>query len=226
MNGAAKMKPRKKLMLALAISALLLVGLACTREVGPSGVPVDSTAEPVKKELTDFSQIAGTNYLIAGIFGGERSSSGWDFSLRSGSGYGYEVYNYIFFDMQSEQFHALLPSNEYAIVNKIGLPLCCDNSEKNPIKWWLYYVVKADTNQDKLFSSQDKFTLSISDVGGNGYIELIPDIDGSLGQFMKSDTDLLFFYRQGDKKYYAKIDLQSQKVVATVEYPSFGSDVK
>ena len=219
------MKPSRKLMLALAISALLLVGLACTREIGPSGIPVGSTAEPVKKDLTDFSQIAGTNYLIAGVFSGERGS-GLDSSLRSDIGYSYEVYNYVFYDMQSEQFHALLPSNEYAIINKIGMPICCDNSEKNPVKWWLYYVVKADTNQDKLLSANDKFTLAVSDVGGNGYIELIPDVDESLGQFMKSDTLLLFFYRQNDKKYYAKIDLQSRSVVSKTEYPSFGPDVK
>jgi hypothetical protein len=219
------MKPVRKHMLVLAVSALLLVGLACTREIGPSGVPVNSTAEPVKKDLTEFSQIAGTNILVAGIYQGE-SSGGWDFSLRSGSGYSYAVNNYVFFDMDSEQFHALLPANDYAIINKIGLPLCCDNSEKNPVKWWLYYVVKADTNQDKLLSANDKFTLSISDVGGNGYVELIPDMDVSLGQFMKSDTLLLFFYRQNDKKYYAKIDLQSRSVLATTEYPSFGADVK
>jgi hypothetical protein len=219
------MKPVRKLMLVLAVSALLLVGLACTREIGPSGIPVNSTAEPVKKDLTEFSQIAGTNILVAGIYQGE-NSSGWDFSLRSGSGYSYAVNNYVFFDMDSEQFHALLPANDYAIINKIGLPLCCDNSEKNPVKWWLYYVVKADTNQDKLLSANDKFTLSISDVGGNGYVELIPDMDVSLGQFMKSDTLLLFFYRQNDKKYYAKIDLQSRSVLATTEYPSFGADVK
>ena len=136
----------------------------------------------------------------------------------------YAVNNYVFFDMDSEQFHALLPANDYAIINKIGLPLFDDG--KHPINGWLYFVVKADTNQDKLLSANDKFTLSISDVGGNGYVELIPDMDVSLGQFMKSDTLLLFFYRQNDKKYYAKIDLQSRSVLATTEYPSFGSDVK
>jgi hypothetical protein len=219
------MKPVRKLMLVLAVSALLLVGLACTRSSDTPGIPASGTAEPVKKDLTGFSQIAGTNILVAGIYQGE-SSGGWDFSLRSGSGYSYAVNNYVFFDMDSEQFHALLPANDYAIINKIGLPLCCDNSEKNPVKSWLYYVVKADTNQDKLLSANDKFTLSISDVGGNGYVELIPDVDESLGQFMKSDTLLLFFYRQNDKKYYAKIDLQSRSVLATTEYPSFGPDVK
>ena len=132
--------------------------------------------------------------------------------------------NYVFFDMDSEQFHALLPNNEYAILNKIGLPV--SGNVETPLSMWLYYVVKADTNQDKQLSGQDKFTVSMSDIRGNNYVELIPDVDEALGQFMKSDTVLLFFYRQGNKKYYAKIDLQSGSVVATTEYPSFGVDVK
>lgn len=217
------MKPNKKLMLTLVISTLFIIGLACTQGIGSPEAPAAGTAEPAKKDLTQFSQIAGTKLLIAGVYQGE-NSSGWDFSLRSGSGYSYEVYNYVFFELESEQFHALLPSNDQIIIDKIGLPIADD--PKIPLNWWIYKIVKADTNQDKKLSYQDKFTVSISDVGGNGYVELIPDIDESLGQFMKSDTVLLYFYRQNGKKYYAKIDLQSRSVVATTEYPSFGADVK
>jgi hypothetical protein len=223
MTGRLKMKPNKKLMLALVIGALFIVGMACTRGSISPGAPASGTAEPAKKELSSFSQITGTKILVAGVYQGE-NNSGLDFSLSSGREYSYNVYNYVFFDMDSEQFHALLPANDYAILNKIGLP--ASENGTGPMKWWLYYVVKADTNQDKQLSSQDKFTVSISDVSGNGYVELIPDVDEALGQFMKSDTLLLFFYRQNDKKYYAKIDLQSQKIVTTTEYPSFGPDVK
>lgn len=217
------MKPNKKLILALVIGALFVVGMACTRSSVSPGAPVSGTAEPAKKEVSQFSQITGTQILVAGVYQGE-NRSGLDFSLSSGREYAYNVYNYIFFDMESEQFHALLPTNEDVILNKIGLPV--SDSAGTPLKWWLYYVVKADTNQDKQLSNQDKFTVSMSDVGGNNYVELIPDVDEALGQFMKSDTVLLFFYRQNDKKYYAKIDLQSRSVIATTEYPSFGSDVK
>jgi hypothetical protein len=218
-----KMKLHKKRVFALVLGALFLVSLACTSGSTSPGAPVSGTAEPRKKDLSEFSQITGTKILIAAVYQGE-SGNGLDFSLNSGREYSTNVYNYVFFDMDSEQFHALLRANEYAILSKIGLPV--SGNEVAPIKWWLYYVVKADTNQDKQLSNQDKFTVSMSDVAGNGYIELIPDIDQALGQFMKSDTLLLFFYLQNDKKYYAKIDLQSRSVVATTEYPSFGPDVK
>ena len=217
------MKPHKKLIFSLVIGVLFVVGIACTRgSISPSA-PASGTAEPAKKELSQFSQITGTQILVAGVYQGENRSS-LDFSLSSGREYSYNVYNYVFFDMNSEQFHALLPTNAYAILNKIGLPV--SGNVETPLNWWLYYVVKADTNQDKQLSSQDKFTISMSDIRGNNYVELIPDVDEALGQFMKSETVLLFFYRQGDKKYYAKIDLQSRSVVATMEYPSFGPDVK
>jgi hypothetical protein len=126
--------------------------------------------------------------------------------------------------MDSEQFQTLLPSNESIILNKTGLPSFDTNTA--PVKWWLYSVVNADTNQDKKLTDQDKFILAMSDVDGKNYVELIPDVDQLLGQFMKSDTVLFFFYRQNDKKYYAKIDLQARKVISTAEYPSFGADVK
>jgi len=219
----SKMKAHKKLILALVIGALFVVGIACTRDIVSPSAPVSGTAEPAKKVLSEFSQITGTKILVAGVYQGE-NRSGLDFSLSSGREYSYNVYNYVFFDMDSEQFHALLPNNEYAVLNKIGLPV--SGNVETPLSMWLYYVVKADTNQDKQLSGQDKFTVSMSDIRGNNYVELIPDVDEALGQFMKSDTVLLFFYRQGNKKYYAKIDLQSGSVVATTEYPSFGVDVK
>jgi hypothetical protein len=217
------MKPHKKLIFALVVGALFFVSMACTRGSISPVAPASVTAEPAKKELSQFSRIAGTQILVAGVYQGE-NRSGLDFSLSSGREYSYNVYNYIFFDMESEQFHSLLPTNEYAILNKIGLPV--PNDGAGLIKWWLYYVVKADTNQDNQLSNPDKFTVSISDIGGNNYVELIPDVDEALGQFMKSDSVFLFFYHQDDKKYYAKIDLQSRSVVATTEYPSFGPDVK
>jgi len=219
------MKAQKKLVMALMVGMLFVASLACTRDISAAGAPVSATDEPVKKELSPFSQVAGTQILIAGLFGGEdRSSSGIDFSLSSGREYSYYVYNYIFFDMESEKFLTLLPSNEYLVLNKNGFP----NSEGNlaPPKWWLYSVVKSDTNQDKRLNDQDKSTLAVSDVDGKNYVELIPDVDQALGQFMKSDTLLFYFYRQNNKKYYAKIDLQSRSVLSTAEYPSFGPDVK
>jgi len=218
-----KMKPKKKLSLALVIGTLFVVSMACTRGSISPGEPVSGTAEPAKKELSQFSKITGTNILVAGVYQGE-NRSGLDFSLSSGRDYSYNVYNYIFFDMDSDQFHALLPANEYVILNKIGQPVF--DIGGNPIKWWLYSIVKSDTDQDKQLTNRDKFTVSMSDVGGHDYVELIPDVDQALGQFMKSDTVLLFFYIQNDKKYYAKVDLQSRSVVATTEYPSFGPDVK
>ncbi len=216
------MRLDKKLVLLLVVGALLVGGIACTRDIASPSAPASSTAVPVKKELSSFSQVTGTKILVAGVYQGE-SRSGLDFSLSSGREYSYYVYNYVFFDMDSEQFHVLLPTNEYLVLSKIGLPL---ETGTTPLKSWLYYVIKADTDQDKQLSSQDKFTLSISDLDGQNYTELIPNVDEALGQFMKSETVLLFFYRQNDKKYYATLDLLTRSVIATREYPSFGPEVK
>jgi hypothetical protein len=206
------------------IGVLFVASLACTRDVATTGASPAATAEPARKELSSFSQVIGTQILVAVIYGGE-DLSGLEFSLNSSSrDYPVSVHNYIFFDMDSEQFRTLLPTNDYTVLNKSGIPYA--DSATNPVKWWLYSVIKSDTNKDKMISEKDKFALAMSDVDGQNYVELIPDIDQALGQFMKSDTLIFYFYKQNDKKYYAKIDLQARKVISTAEYPSFGPDVK
>lgn len=82
----------------LAFGLLLLTPLACARGVTPPGLPVASgTVQPVEKKLSNFSAIAGTKYMIAGIVTNYDNTS-LDFSAREYGNYGRAiVYNYVFF---------------------------------------------------------------------------------------------------------------------------------
>lgn len=119
-----------------------------------------------------------------------------------------------------------MPTNEQAILQKFAWPICCNPTLENPVAGWLYYIVTTDTNGDGLLSAYDRFTLALSNVGGDGYVELIQDVEIDLGKTSPDAATLFVFYRQNGKNYQAKIDLAAKTVISTVEMPSFGEDVK
>ncbi len=214
-------------------SVLLTTLTACTMNASrPPVEMVNGTPVPVKKVLGSFYPIEGTHYQIAGI-APDRSSenervSGYDLStLFSSRRMDYSVNNYVFLDVEAESVHALLPNNQNSILSIQGYPVPkSDDLEKTPVAWWLYTVVKVDTNEDGQLSYLDKKTLSVSDVGGNGYTEVIADVDQILADVFKNGNVLLVIYRANDKNFLARVDLSTRKVTQTTELPSFGEDVK
>jgi hypothetical protein len=189
------------------------------------------TPAPIKKVLGAFYPIAGTQYQLANITTeqGESGRSGsYDFSqLFSYGRSDYSVYNYVFLDVKSESVYALLPTNVSVILSIQGYPAPNANIEpKIPVAWWLYTLVKTDSNEDGQLSYTDQKTLAISDVGGQGYTELISDVDQVLGDVYKDGNVLLLIYRTNGKNFLASIDLASRKVTRNAELPSFGEDVK
>jgi hypothetical protein len=89
----------------------------------------------------------------------------------------------------------------------------------------VYSVIKKDTNHDGNFGYKDKLTLSISDVGGNGYTELIENVDAILSQIYKDDSAIFIIYNADQKNYIAKINPSTRKVISTTEM-DLGEDVK
>lgn len=220
----------RKFILTLGLLAVFLT--ACSGLVGRSAKPTegDATLVPVKKTLGAFYPIAGTHYQMAAISADTDGSGGrFDLSeLFTSRLYNYGAYNYVFLDVDAEKVRALLPNNESVILSIQGYPTPPDSTDlpQIPVSWWLYTVVKKDTDQNGQFTSTDLKTLSISDVGGNGYTELISDVEWVLGNIYKTGDKLLIIYRSKDKNFLTSIDLTTRKVITTSELPSFGNDVK
>lgn len=221
----------KRVFLLLGMFALMLT--ACGGLVGRTVKSIDgsNTPVPVKKVLGAFYPIDGTHFQLASIAteqGDSGSSRGYDFSqLFSYGRSDYSVYNYVFLDVDSESVYALLPTNDDAILSIQGYPVPNASVEpKVPVDWWLYTLVKSDTNKDQQLSYADLKTLAISDVGGKGYTELVSGVDQVLGDVYKDGNVLLLIYRSSGKNFLAHVDLNSRKVSKTTELPSFGADVK
>ena len=225
--------PYRILLLSVVVS-LGLIGAGCNRFTqSTNSAGMEATPQPVEKHLSAFRPIEGTSYMIADISGNPQTEERGSFSpfrwIESGySGHsGYEIYNFVFFSSEAETFNRLLPTNEYVVLQIVGLPSGAPTDKPEdfePVRWWLYVLAKTDTDKNGILDYKDKITIGVTDVGGNSPTELIPDIDSMLGNTLKDDT-LFVIYHSLDKNYVAKIDLPGRTLVSTNEM-NLGEDVK
>ena len=220
--------------LLLTIVSLLTTVTACNRLTQPPSLITAGTPQVVEKHLSAFRPIEGTSYMIADISGNPQIEERGSFSpfrwIESGySGYsGYEIYNYVFFNSQTETYNRLLLTNEYVVLQIIGFPTGTPTEKPEdfkPVMWWMFVLAKLDTDQNGVLNYLDKLTIGVTDVGGYSPVELIPNVDSVLGQILKEDDTLFVIYHSQDKNYIAKIDLPGRLVISTTEM-SIGEDVK
>src|SRR5215207_3245968 len=169
-----------------------LIGVGCNRFTqSPNSAGIEATPQPVEKHLSAFRPIEGTSYMIADISGNPQTEERGSFSpfrwIESGYS-GYEIYNFVFFSSETETFNRLLPTNEYVVLQIVGLPSGTPTDKPEDfesVRWWLYVLAKTDTDKNGILDYKDKITIGVTDVGGNSPTELIPDIDSMLGNTLK-----------------------------------------
>ena len=206
-------------------SLVASVGLAsCTRTVSVNPqVLTTKTAPDAKKVMGNFATVCGANYQRAAITSGN-SERGY-YSESSDYG-GAVVHNYVFFDLERETLRRLLPTNDYLILTTSGLTGKTDNEKTSCTLWYLYSIVKTDTNGDKKLSSQDRQTLAVSDAGGAGYAEILSDVEHVYGYALQASNTLFVFYLKNSSKYMTKIDLSNKQIITTNDFPPLGDDVQ
>ncbi|MBI5964560.1 MAG: hypothetical protein HY863_13865 [Chloroflexi bacterium] len=221
------------IVLGLMLTACIPAG-TISENSGPAPTP-----QPVEKVLSPFNPIHGTDYLMAGIAPApvDRASSlnplEW-INSSSYSSYSSGTYNYVFFNLNTEQYNRLLPTNDYtndySIYQTSGFPTL-QYDPANPdqpaptVEWWVYSVIIKDTNNDGRLDYEDKLTIGLSDAGGNGYTELIENVDVVLAQLYRDNAAMFIFYNADKKNYIAKINPSTREVVTTTEM-DLGPDVK
>ena len=228
------MKRPAFLLIAFALILTACIPALVDRSPSQGSAPAP-TLQPVEKVLSSFNPIKGTDYLMAGIIAipGERESSFNPLEWINSSGYSSyssNTYNYVFFNLATEQYHRLLPTNEYVVYQTSGFP-SLQYDPANPdqpaptVEWWTYSVIKKDTDGNGYLGYGDDLTVGISDVGGNGYTELIENVDTVLSQVYKDNSALFIIYNADKKNYIAKINPSTREVLSTTEM-ELGEDVK
>ncbi len=144
--------------------------------------------------------------------------------------------NYMFVDSADKSARWLTPTNNYLFLGaeqlyeKQMLPGEAaankyDGTASAPgqasIKWMRYLVVNADTNGDQRLTEKDQRVIAFSSVSGEGYTELIRNVDAVMGSMLRNENMLILFY-ESDKKYFvAEINLPQRQAVETKELPKF-----
>jgi hypothetical protein len=213
------------------VGLMLCAGCSNTPQVSPSGEPT-TAAKVADRRLGTFSCLSGTNVQIAEV-ATEKAPSG--FSISSG-GYERYIHNYVFLDPATGALTKLLKDNRSLILTIHQFPggssrdsiVRSDCGESStPVKWLIYTIVSQDNNNDQALTSDDKATIALSDIRGQNYTELIPNVDQVYAQAdRKSPEQLFIVYRQDGKKMLATIDLTKRQVIDTKPVTVLGDDVK
>lgn len=215
----------------MACLALLLLHAGCGQKGPPAGRNrAAAGAITPDKELDAFEPVPGTPFLVAPIVNmRDRSGAGLSgsFSSSSYSGGGPIIRNYVFLNPAGETFQRLLPSNDWRILTRTGFPEQHRSATApDPTAWFVYHIVKTDTNGDGQVTYGDTLTIAISDAAGGDYTELISAVDGVYSTSLRDPSTLLVVYRSQARSWLARVDLKTRKVVNTSELPSFGPDVR
>ncbi|NJL32746.1 MAG: hypothetical protein HC893_01425 [Chloroflexaceae bacterium] len=210
----------------------VLAGCGTVPRGGGVGSLPRSPAQETTKTLSAFFEVSGTEYLQASVATNETRAA-----LNSRTTYT-TIHNYVFVDQENETVLRLLPTNDTVILTTIELfeqvpaemqPTSTDaeNTIEPTTAWFLYSIVKADTNGDEQLAFEDKQTLAVSDAGGNGYTELVEDVDELVYYTLRPDNETaLLIYRQGDQRVLARVNLPDRTIDNTVEFPPLGDDVE
>jgi hypothetical protein len=131
----------------------------------------------------------------------------------------------VFLNSADESTLTLLPTNDHLFVATLSLPEKREG-DKEPFKveWFLYGLVKSDTDGDKELTDKDRRSICVSDAGGVGFKEVVEDVDQVYGHSLVDSDNLLVIYRKASKKYLTRISLPKREIVSTKELPSFGVD--
>lgn len=218
----------------MALGLFSLIGYAIYKDITrkryiSSVVNVDPSA-PIQAKwwLSDFTQIANTKYFMAA------ASSEQSYEMSHYEKEASAVRNYMFVDGADKSARWLTPTNNYlfldanelheskmlpgeASANKYGAIVNAPGQAS--VKWMRYLVVNADTNGDQRLTEKDQRVIAISSVSGEGYTELIRNVDAVRGSTLRNENTLILFY-ESDKKYFvAEINLPQRQIVETKELP-------
>lgn len=211
----------------------ILCATACQRSELTSPQKVAVKANPQSKRLLgNFAEVAGTTFLLAPVMSNNHNK------YLFGSSYGYDskTHNYVFLDTGDDSTRMLAPNNDGVFVTALALPE--DNSRSDSytgvrspapnaarVEWWLYGVVKADSDNDKDLDMDDRRVIAVSDAGGAGYTELVTDVEHVFGHKLTSPETLKVIYRREARYFVATINLPGRRVSETQTLPTFGTDL-
>ncbi len=193
------------LLSALAIFAMITLGRELARERVSAGT-ARTDPEVVKGEvfeLGNMRRLRGTPVLLLELI--SRQPYGGISSSKEAA----SVRNLLFYDSETAKNSWLF--TQYGLLANIR-PLAEGGDEKARIRWILLEQVAHDTNRDGRLNLQDAHTLGVVDADGQGYKDVLQNVERVLGVEFLSDAVVAVAYSEVNADYVAEIDLPRREV--------------
>lgn len=168
--------------------------------------------DKVKMSLGNFRELEGTSYLMAPVNSQQNYRQNY-YDKQASS-----IRNYLFLNANDKSARRLVRRNDFLFLNAQEVVL--QRREDKIVRGIWYEVVKADSNNDKRLSNEDKKIIAISDVSGSDYTEVIDEVDRVLGSHQKNSTTLLVFYELDNREYVGEISLIRRALIEKQVLPS------
>jgi hypothetical protein len=191
----------------------------------PRGEPINASENSPTKVLQPFQPVEGTPYLVAEITRGEsRSPESYDSSTySSGSG---GIRNLVFLESGSLASHRLFDQNQFLILEASSYPQKQNNDPQVVTQWFVYRIIKQDTDKNKELGQGDLQTLAISNAFGKQYQEVFTGISQWLGSQKVAPDQLMVVYIKDGTKTASLLNLAQGTVIKSQAISDLGPDVK
>jgi hypothetical protein len=175
--------------------------------------------------LGNFVRVTGTDYVMAPAHSKQTYQASY---YEKGAS---AMRNYIFVNVMDKSSRWLVPTNKYLFLTAEKLLLRDTGAEMSAgrqtaldrtneaAKWMSYDVVKSDTNGDGRLTGNDLRAIAISSATGEGYAEVIQNVEQTLGSMLRDEDTLLIFHSSGGRSYVSEVDLPKRQVTLTRELP-------
>jgi|GEM_PF-919306 len=175
--------------------------------------------------LGTVERIAGSDYAMAPA----RSEQTYEASYYEKDASA--VRNYLFVNIVDKSSRWLVAGNKFLFLSAVKLtPADAEDSRSTkdrydvvqnsgPVRWIRYEVVTTDTNGDNRLTDRDRRTVAVSDASGEGYTEVVRDVDETLGYLLRDESTLLVFYRSGTDNFVAEVSLPSRQITYSKALP-------
>lgn len=201
---------------ALTLFACIMTYKDITRDRSVRNI-VNITESPEDDEnwrLGRIIPITGSNLVMMPLES-DQSYSGSSYNKHSSS-----IRNFLFIDIIDDKQYWLFQNNDYLITQTSQLPKSAHSEKKEETKALLYYIVKSDTNNDSTLASSDLLTIALSKPNGEGYVEILENIDFVNDYDPINEKSVLLVFQKNNVGFSAKIDLESLSISNPKELPS------
>ena len=211
---------------------LTFLTIGCSNQVQinlPEDSAIETSSSNINFELGNFKKISGSSFLVAPIRSISNEGRSTIRISSSGGGYVY-THNYIYLDLEDETLQRLLPVDDHVIQDTTGhaprnTEVDNDPEAEDAISWWVYSIVKDDSNEDGYLGADDLITIGVADVGGQNFTEILEGIEEILGQEMKNDSELVIIFVKDGLRFISKINMLEKTIVDTQEIFVFASEI-